>query len=195
MVRQARVRALADQQDLRTRRPQGPVQRRHRPRRRRAVGTRARGRVHPPPLWWRGSPWTKRTRRYASCCASTIRSASPRWRGSSATDGPGSPPPSTAPAAARTGQPCSTCRLPHPRAGPMNSSKPSCAVSAATPPAGPSRADFQAAGATGLLVAIYAGYVSRWWAQRLGLSTAGLRARRREGRRTSPSRRRSSSEG
>lgn len=50
----------------------------------------------------------------------------------------------------------------------------------------PSRADFQAAGATGLLVAIYAGHGSRWWAQRLGLSTEGLRARRGQRRRTSP---------
>ena len=46
----------------------------------------------------------------------------------------------------------------------------------------PSRAEFEAAGATGLLLAIYAGRGSRWWAQRLGLSTEGLRARRGEAR-------------
>ena len=50
----------------------------------------------------------------------------------------------------------------------------------------PSRAEFQAAGATGLLLAVYAGHGSRWWARRLGLSTEGLRARRRQHPRTSP---------
>ena len=44
----------------------------------------------------------------------------------------------------------------------------------------PSRAEFQAAGATGLLLAVYAGHGSRWWARRLGVSTEGLRARRRQ---------------
>lgn len=43
----------------------------------------------------------------------------------------------------------------------------------------PSRADFEAAGAASLLRGVYAGRGSRWWAQRLGLSTEGLRARRR----------------
>jgi hypothetical protein len=51
----------------------------------------------------------------------------------------------------------------------------------------PSRADFEAVGATGLLRAVYAGRGSRWWAQRLGLSTDGLRARRRQHLGTPPS--------
>lgn len=42
----------------------------------------------------------------------------------------------------------------------------------------PSRAEFQAAGATGVLRAVYRGHGSRWWAERLGLSTEGLRTRR-----------------
>ena len=50
----------------------------------------------------------------------------------------------------------------------------------------PSRAEFHAAGATGLLQAVYAGHGSRWWARRLGLSTEGLRARRRQRPGTSP---------
>ena len=49
----------------------------------------------------------------------------------------------------------------------------------------PSRAEFQAAGAIGLLRAVYAGHGSRWWAERLGLSDAGLRARRHSGLRRS----------
>lgn len=52
----------------------------------------------------------------------------------------------------------------------------------------PSRADFEAAGATGLLRAVYTGRGSRWWAQRLGLVTDGLRARRRQHFGTPPSR-------
>lgn len=36
----------------------------------------------------------------------------------------------------------------------------------------------QAAGATGMLRAVYRGHGSRWWAERLGLSTDGLRTRR-----------------
>ena len=51
----------------------------------------------------------------------------------------------------------------------------------------PSRAEFQTAGATGLLRAIYAGHGSRWWAQRLVLATERLRARRREAHRAPPS--------
>ena len=43
----------------------------------------------------------------------------------------------------------------------------------------PSRAEFEAAGAASLLRAVYAGRGSRWWAERLGLCTEGLRARRR----------------
>jgi len=43
----------------------------------------------------------------------------------------------------------------------------------------PSRGEFQAARATGLLRAVYRGHGSRWWAQRLGMSTDGLRRRRR----------------
>ena len=43
----------------------------------------------------------------------------------------------------------------------------------------PSRAEFERAGATGVLRAVYRGYGSRWWANRLGLSTESLRARRR----------------
>jgi hypothetical protein len=42
----------------------------------------------------------------------------------------------------------------------------------------PSRAEFRAAHATGLLRAVYTGRGSRWWAKRLGLSTEHLRARR-----------------
>ncbi|MCA1701131.1 MAG: hypothetical protein LC790_20420 [Actinobacteria bacterium] len=43
----------------------------------------------------------------------------------------------------------------------------------------PTRDEFRAAGAQGLLRAIYSGHGSRWWAQRLGLSTHTLRIRRR----------------
>ena len=50
----------------------------------------------------------------------------------------------------------------------------------------PSHAEFEAAGAIGLLRAVYAGHGSRWWAQRLGLSTDGLRARRQQRPDTSP---------
>lgn len=42
----------------------------------------------------------------------------------------------------------------------------------------PSRAEFRAAGATGVLKVVYKGRGSRLWAQRLGLSTTGLRPRR-----------------
>ncbi len=42
----------------------------------------------------------------------------------------------------------------------------------------PTQTDFQAAGATGVRRAVYAGHGSRWWAQRLGLPTDGLRRRR-----------------
>ena len=50
----------------------------------------------------------------------------------------------------------------------------------------PSRAEFEAAGAIGLLRAVYAGHGSRWWAERLGLSVDGLRARRTDSRAGSP---------
>jgi len=43
----------------------------------------------------------------------------------------------------------------------------------------PTRDEFRAAGAQGLLRAVYSGHGSRWWAQRLGLSTHTLRIRRR----------------
>ena len=43
----------------------------------------------------------------------------------------------------------------------------------------PSRAAFEAADGAAVLRAVYSGRGSRWWAQRLGLSTEGLRARRR----------------
>ena len=45
----------------------------------------------------------------------------------------------------------------------------------------PSRAEFERAGATGVLRAVYRGHGSRWWANRLGLSTESLRARRSKG--------------
>ena len=43
----------------------------------------------------------------------------------------------------------------------------------------PTRDEFREAGAQGLLRAVYSGHGSRWWAERLGLSTHGLRTRRR----------------
>lgn len=43
----------------------------------------------------------------------------------------------------------------------------------------PTQAQFQAVGATGLRRAVYAGHGSRWWAERIGLSTTGLRNRRK----------------
>ena len=42
----------------------------------------------------------------------------------------------------------------------------------------PIQAQFHAAGATGLLRAIYSGHGSRWWAKRIGVSAEGLRPRR-----------------
>ena len=42
----------------------------------------------------------------------------------------------------------------------------------------PTKAEFQATGATGVMHAVYAGHGSHWWARKLGLPTAGLRARR-----------------
>lgn len=45
----------------------------------------------------------------------------------------------------------------------------------------PSHAEFKRAGATGVLRAVYRGHGSRWWANRLGLSTKPLRARRSKG--------------
>ena len=42
----------------------------------------------------------------------------------------------------------------------------------------PTRAEFARARATGVLRAVYAGRGSRWWANRLGLSTEKLRTRR-----------------
>lgn len=42
----------------------------------------------------------------------------------------------------------------------------------------PTRAEFEAARATGVRRAVYAGHGSRWWAERLGLETGSLRQRR-----------------
>ena len=42
----------------------------------------------------------------------------------------------------------------------------------------PSKTEFQQAGALGVLRAVYDGHGSIWWAQRMGLPTDGLRARR-----------------
>jgi hypothetical protein len=45
----------------------------------------------------------------------------------------------------------------------------------------PSRAEFVRTGATGVLRAVYAGRGSRWWADKLGVSTDQLRPRRSAG--------------
>lgn len=49
----------------------------------------------------------------------------------------------------------------------------------------PSRAHFEAAHASALLQAVYQGHGSRWWAERLGLATDGLRPRRAPSHRSS----------